>query len=88
MERQQVIDGLVKILGTMRTVDAKLLENITEETNFITDLGVASSELINIVAKAEAQFDIEFDDDDVDDFGSTVGEAVDIILKTYNAQNA
>lgn len=82
MERQEVINGLVEILKTVRTIDQEKLENITEETDFIADLGTPSTELINIAAKAEQDFDIEFEDDDIDELGSKVKDIVDLILRT------
>lgn len=85
MERQEIIDGLVEILKTVRTIDPARLENITEETDFIKDLKTPSTEMINIAAKAEQKFDVEFDDDDIDELGSTVKDIVDLIIKTKGA---
>lgn len=82
MERQEVIDGLVDILRTVRTIDHDKLNSVTEETDFIADLGTPSTEMINIAAKAEQTFDIEFEDDDIDDLGSQVKDIVDLILRT------
>lgn len=82
MERQEIIDGIVEILKTVRTIDQEKLANITEETDFLTDLNTPSTELINIAAKAEQKFDVEFEDDDIDDLGSTVKDIVDLILRT------
>ena len=84
MERQEIIDGLVEILKTVRTIDQENLKNITEETDFLTDLKTPSTEMINIASKAEQKFDVEFDDDDIDDFGSKVKDFVDLILKSKN----
>jgi len=82
MERQEIIDGLVEILKTVRTVDQSKLAAITEETDFIADLGTPSTEMINIAAKIEQKFDLEFDDDDIDDLGSKVKDVVDLIVRT------
>jgi acyl carrier protein len=82
MERQEIIDGIVEILKTVRTVDPDKLTNVTEETDFIADLGTPSTEMINIAAKIEQKFDIEFDDDDIDDLGSKVKDVVDLIVRT------
>jgi acyl carrier protein len=82
MERQEIIDGLVDILRTVRMIDQTKLENVTEETDFITDLNTPSTEMINIAAKAEQKFGVEFEDDDIDDLGSKVKDIVDLILKT------
>lgn len=82
MERQEIIDGLKDILKTIRTIDQTKLENLTEETDFITDLNTPSTEMINIAAKAEQKFDVEFEDDDIDDLGSKVKDIVDLIIAT------
>lgn len=84
MTREEVLEGLIEILKTVRTIDPKKLATISEDSDFIKDLGCPSTELINIVAKAEDKFDIEFDDDDVDDLGSSVKDTIDIIIKTQN----
>jgi acyl carrier protein len=82
MERQEIIDGLVEILKTVRTINPDKLVGITEETDFIKDLNTPSTEMINIVAKTEQKFDVEFEDDDIDDLGSQVKDIVDLILKS------
>ncbi|WP_256013257.1 acyl carrier protein [Desertivirga xinjiangensis] len=82
MERQEIIDGLVEILKTVRTIDQDKLVAVTEETDFIADLNTPSTEMINIAAKAEQKFDVEFEDDDIDGLGSTVKDIVDLILRT------
>jgi acyl carrier protein len=81
MERQEIIDGLVEILRTVRTIDPQKLTNVTEETDFIADLNTPSTELINIAAKAEQKFDVEFEDDDIDDMGSKVKDIVDLVIR-------
>lgn len=85
MERQEILAGLVEILKTVRTIDPSKLINITEDTDFIADLKTPSTEMINIAAKAEQKFDIEFDDDDIDDLGSKVSDFIDLIIKTKQA---
>lgn len=82
MERQEIVEGLVEILKTVRAIDQTKLTNITEETDFIADLKTPSTEMINIAAKAEQKFNVEFDDDDIDDLGSSVKDFVDLVIKT------
>ena len=82
MERQEIIDGLFEILKTVRTINPDKLAGITEETDFIKDLNTPSTEMINIVAKTEQKFDVEFEDDDIDNLGSKVKNVVDLILKS------
>ena len=81
MERQEIIEGLVEILKTVRTIDPEKLKNIKEDTDFIADLNTPSTELINIAAKAEQKFGVEFEDDDIDDMGSKVKDIVDLVIK-------
>jgi acyl carrier protein len=80
MERQEIIDGLIEILKTVRTIDPAKLVGVTEETDFLKDLNTPSTELINIAAKVEHKFGIEFDDDDIDNMGSKVKDIVDLIV--------
>ncbi|MDB4901361.1 MAG: acyl carrier protein [Mucilaginibacter sp.] len=87
MERQEIIDGLVEILKTVRTIDPQKLVGVTEQTDFITDLNTPSTEMINIVAKTEQKFGVEFDDDDIDDLGSKVKNVVDLIIKTKEKES-
>ena len=81
MERKEIIEGLVEVLKTVRTIDQSKLEHITEETDFIADLNTPYTELINIAAKTEQKFGVEFDDDDIDDLGSKVKDIVDLIIR-------
>jgi len=81
MERQEIIDGLIEVLKTVRMIEPEKLVGVTEETDFLADMNVPSSQMIAIVAKVEQKFGIEFEDDDIDDIGSTVKDVVDLILK-------
>ncbi|SDS24228.1 acyl carrier protein [Mucilaginibacter mallensis] len=81
MERQEIIDGLIEVLRTVRTIDPEKLNNVTEETDFLTDMNTPSTELINIAAKVEQKFDVEFEDDDIDNLGSKVKDIVDLIIR-------
>lgn len=82
MERQEIMDGLVEILRTVRTIDQEKLNHVTEETDFIADLKTPSTEMINIAAKAEQKFNVEFEDEDIDDLGSKIKDIVDLIIKS------
>jgi acyl carrier protein len=79
-ERQEILKGLLEVLRTIRTIDPARLEGVTEETDFLSDLSTPSTELINIAAKVEHKFGIEFDDDDIDRMGSTVKDIIDLII--------
>jgi len=81
MERKEIIEGIIEILRTIRTVDQEKLVDLTEETDFLKDLTTPSTELINIAAKAEQKFGVEFEDDDIDELGSKVKDVVDLVLR-------
>lgn len=87
MTREEVKDKIVEILRTVPTINPQRLQNVTEQTDFITNLGAPSTELVNIVAKAEEKFGIEFEDDDIDDIGSKMSDTIDLVLKYVNKKN-
>ncbi|MBI1223491.1 MAG: acyl carrier protein [Bacteroidetes bacterium] len=82
MTRQDVLNGIVKILQDVKTVDQEALKKVSEDSDFIADLGLPSTELINIIAKAEDEFGLEFEDDDVDALGSKVADTIDLVMRT------
>lgn len=82
MTREAVKQGLIEILQTVRTIDPAKLQGLTEETDFIADLKTPSTEMINIAAKAEQKFGVEFDDEDIDELGSTVKDFIDLVVAT------
>lgn len=79
---------MIEVLRTVRTVDPAKLENVTEETDFLTDMNTPSTELINIAAKVEQKFDIEFEDEDIDEMGSKVKDVIDLIIKVKERTDA
>lgn len=88
MSREEVKEKVVEILMTVHTIDKKKLANVTEKTDFITDLGAPSTELVNIIAKAEGKFGIEFEDDDIDDLSSKMSATIDLILRYLDKKEA
>src|SRR6202000_1943633 len=88
LTRKEILDGLIEVLRTVRTVDPARLENVTEETDFLTDMNPPSTELINIAAKVEQKFDVEFEDEDIDELGSKVKDIIDLIIKAKARGNA
>jgi len=86
MERQEIIAGLVEILSTVRTINHEKLANITEDTDLIKELNIPSTEMINIIAKAEQKFDVEFEDDDIDELDAKLKSVVDLIIKAKEKQ--
>lgn len=81
MERQEILEGLKEILTTTRTINQAKVAGITEDTDFIADLNTPSTEMINIAAKAEQKFKVEFEDDDIDSLSSKVKDFIDLVLK-------
>ncbi len=81
MTREEIINHIVDILKTVRTLDQEKLVGINEETDFLADLNTPSTELINIAAKAEQKFGVEFEDEDIDSLGSKVKDIVDLIQR-------
>lgn len=79
-ERQEILQGLLEVLKTVRTIDPARLENVTEDTDFLADMNTPSTELINIAVKVEQKFGIEFEDDDIDNLGSKVSDIIDLII--------
>ncbi len=81
MTREEILSGLIEILHSIRTIDPDKLGNVTEETDFMADLNTPSTELINIATKTEQKFDVEFEDDDIDEVGTKVKDFIDLVLK-------
>ena len=85
MTREEALNKIVEILRTIHTVDQEKLINITEQTDLLTDISIPSIEYVNIMAKAEESFGVEFEDDDIDSIGgTTVGHIIDLIMKYVN----
>ena len=80
MERKEILDGIIEVLKTIRTIKPEKLEGVTEETDFLTDLNTPSTELINIAAKVEHKFGVEFEDEDIDNMGSKIKDVIDLII--------
>ena len=70
MDKAQVISIIAEQLGISET-------DITEETSF-TDLGADSLDLFQIISAFEEEFNIEFENEDVEKI-KTVGDAIDYI---------
>src|ERR1700743_3307734 len=91
MDRKEILEGLIEVLRTIRTVEPAKLENVTadttklendtEKTDFMNEMNTPSTELINIAAKVEKKFDVEFEDEDIDELGSKVKDVIDLIIK-------
>ena len=77
MTREKLITSLQKIVKPY-IQDQIAFENLTEETDFINDLKINSANLIDIILDLEDEFDIEIDDDSMENMLS-VKSALKII---------
>ena len=72
MDKAQVIAVIAEQLGIPE-------KDITEDTVF-ADLGADSLDLFQIMSSLEEEFDIEFDNDEVEKI-KTVGDAIEYVKK-------
>lgn len=79
MSRDEIIHELKEILGNVVIIESESIDSINEKTDFVKDLGVPSAEFINLLLDIEEHFDIEFDDKEIAEIGSSVHEMVDLI---------
>jgi len=77
MDNQELIDKLKKIVKPY-VKDLEAFENLTAETNFISDLKINSANLVDVILDVEDEFDITIEDDAMDKM-LTVQSAMDII---------
>jgi acyl carrier protein len=62
MENSQIIEQLKSIIKPYVN-DAEAMKNLTESTDFITDLKINSANLVDIVLDVEEAFKIEIDNE-------------------------
>ncbi len=77
MEKSQVKEKVVKVIADVLEIEEA---TITDEANFIFDLGADSMQSLQLVAGFEEEFDIEMDEDKALEV-QTVGHAVDFIAE-------
>lgn len=82
MEKDQVIEKLKEIVKPY-VQDQEAFANLTEETDFINDLKVNSANLIDIVLDVEDVFDIEIDNESMEQM-LNVEKALEIINTKMN----
>ncbi len=77
------LEKLKEIIADVLNVE---VNDITEDTTFVDDLGADSLDIFQIIMGIEETFDIEIDNDDAEQI-STVGDAVEQIKDgVYNEQ--
>ncbi|MEO8849788.1 MAG: acyl carrier protein [Casimicrobiaceae bacterium] len=77
MDEARITERVIALI-TPYVKNRDALAGINKDTTFITDLGVNSARLVDIVLAFEDEFDIEVSDDAADSI-ATVGDAVALI---------
>jgi acyl carrier protein len=84
MENNQIIEQLKSIIKPYVN-DAEAMKNLTESTDFITDLKINSANLVDIVLDVEEAFKIEIDNESMAKM-LTVEATINIIKSKLNQQ--
>ena len=71
MELEKLKEIIAEVLGTD-------MDNITEETTFVDDLGADSLDVFQIIMGVDEEYDIEIDGETAEQI-QTIGDAVRII---------
>lgn len=77
MNKEELIAQL-KVIIKPYTTKTEAFDNLTEETDFINDLGINSANLVDIVLDIEETFDVVIDNTDMEQM-LDVKTAVEII---------
>jgi acyl carrier protein len=81
MQRSDVITGLREILVPFIGVEKEKLAAATETTDLSKDLGVKSTDVINIVLEIEKKWGIAFEDEEIDSLQElSVKSIIDLVL--------
>jgi acyl carrier protein len=81
MERSEVVAGLKEILIPFLGVGKEKLDAATEETDINKDLGVKSTDTVNIVLELEKKWDITFEDEEIDNLTEvTIKSVSDLVM--------
>ena len=84
MENNQIIEQLKSIIKPYVN-DAEAMKNLTESTDFITDLKINSANLVDIVLDVEEAFKIEIDNESMAKM-LTVATTINIIKNKLDQQ--
>ena len=84
MENNQIIEQLKSIIKPYVN-DAEAIKNLTESTDFITDLKINSANLVDIVLDVEEAFKIDIDNESMAKI-LTVAATINIIKSKLNQQ--
>ena len=84
MSREEIFNELKNILLAEDDRNAALIDQCTEDTRLIDDLGLNSIGILYLVISIEETFGIRFENADINTF-KTVGEVMDYIVAKVNA---
>ena len=77
MKREEIQDEILEILVMKMDLGIPMdLEEINDDTNLESDMGLDSLDQIELVMECEREFDIAIDDADVENF-QTMGDVLD-----------
>lgn len=79
LTREEIFNGLKEVLLMIDPSKEEVVNNITEDSRLVEDIGLASVSLLYLVIAVEEKFNIEFGDLGVEDF-KTVRQTIDYIL--------
>ena len=79
MEREAIKKELLGIINPY-VHDKQLLDDVTDQSDLITDLQINSAHIVDIVLDIEEKYDITIDDDAIGQM-NTVGESISIIQR-------
>ena len=79
LTREEVFKGLKEVLLMIDPSKEEVVNNITEDSRLVEDIGLDSVSLLYLVIAVEEKFNIEFGDLGVEDF-KTVRQTIDYIL--------
>lgn len=77
MHRQELWD---KVIAILERYSEKGLENCTESSQLIADIGFCSIDIMNIANDVEDEFDIDINDNEMSDI-TTIGDILDLLAK-------
>jgi acyl carrier protein len=81
MQRNELLAGLKEILVPFIGVEKEKLNSATETTDLAKDLGVKSTDVINVVLEIEKKWGISFEDEEIDSLQElTIKSIIDLIL--------
>ena len=83
--RTEILDKLKEILTIATGSSGDAIENCTEDSNLVTDLGLNSVGILYVVIAIEEFFSIQFDDVGFNDF-KVMGDVINYIEKKVAAK--